>query len=121
MSRLLFVSSMEEKNDVDIDTIVGKTKNSTQFLKIKWNRLQSLGIIDWWYVVLDLAKTNPEDGDIVLAYVDGESKPFLRVFKKDGAKTYLSVNEDPLFDIYPHETMFIQWTVVGFFSSLKRR
>lgn len=35
MSRLPFVSSMEDKNDIDIDAIVGKTKNSTQFLKIK--------------------------------------------------------------------------------------
>lgn len=116
-----FVSSMEDKNDIDIHAIVGKTKNSTQFLKIKWNRLQSLGIIDWWYVVVDLAKPNPEDGDIVLAYVDGASKPVLRVFKKDGEKTYLSVNDDPLLDIYPRETIFIQWTVVGFFTSLKRR
>lgn len=112
MAKLAFMGNVDWKKQISADEIVWNTKLSARILNVTNNALESIWIKKKWYIVVDLALTNPKENDIIVAYIDWSEKPIARIFKWQ----YLhSWNED-YWDIYPTD-MTILWTVVWYFSS----
>ncbi len=112
MTKLAFMGNVDWKKQISADEIVWNTKLSARILNVTNNALESIWIKKKWYIVVDLALTNPKENDIIVAYIDWSEKPIARIFKWQ----YLHSWHEDYWDIYPTD-MTILWTVVWYFSS----
>jgi len=91
----------EELNDtISLDEYLIKNKEATYMLKIQGDSMVDAGILAGDMVLVERS-TNANDGDIVIAEVDGEWT--MKYFRKRGRKFWLEPANKKYKPIYPEE------------------
>jgi repressor LexA len=97
-------------NTLNLDNYLVKNRASTYLLEVKGDSMIEEGIKEGDLVIVE-RKSDPKDGDIVIAEVDGGWT--MKYFKKKGNQVYLKPANKNYKDIYPEQDMKISAVVKG--------
>ncbi len=95
-----FPSPAEEElaDTMNLDEFLISNREATYILRVSGNSMKDAGIIDGDMVIVDRSDT-PEDGDIIIAEVDGNWT--MKYFIKKGKNIYLRAANKKFKDIHP--------------------
>ncbi|MDF1498395.1 MAG: transcriptional repressor LexA [Patescibacteria group bacterium] len=101
-----FPSPAEEElsDTITLDEYLIENKEATFILKVSGDSMKNAGIIQGDMVIVE-RKTNPKNGDIVIAEVDNEWT--IKYFRKIGNKVFLEPANKKYKSIYPKEELKI--------------
>jgi repressor LexA len=105
-----FPATVEEemRDTINLDEYLAPQKGNTYMLKVDGNSMIDAHIADGDMVLVE--KTNKaKDGEIVIAYVDGEFT--MKYFRKQGYKVWLEPANKDYKPIYPVESLEINAVV----------
>lgn len=111
-----FTSVDVNKKEIDINRFLVPHPTSTFLVRVKGDSMILKGIVDGDYVIVDRSVMNPEEHDIVVASVDGESNFTIKTFRKNENRvSYLEPANPDFENIYPKQSLEILGRVVGVF------
>lgn len=104
------VANEETLDTLNLDTYLVKDRSSTYLLEVKGDSMIEEGIKEGDLVIVE-RKSDPKDGDIVIAEVDGGWT--MKFFKKKGNSIYLQPANKNYKPIYPEQDLKISAVVKG--------
>lgn len=100
----------EDPQLISIDEYLIRQPNSSFLLQVDGDSLHGIGILENDLVLMERTK-EARPGDIVLACIDEEWT--LKIFRRDGSRTYLEAANDNYPPFYPEEELEIFGIVKG--------
>lgn len=104
------VADQEKLDTLNIDNYLIKDRASTYLLEVKGDSMIEEGIKEGDLVIVE-RKSDPKDGDIVIAEVDGGWT--MKYFRKKGNSIYLQPANKDYKNIYPEQNLNISAVVKG--------
>ncbi len=107
---LPFTPETQPTSQMDLEKYLIEHPASTYFVKVKWDSMRDAGIIEWDIVILDRS-ISPNNGNIVIASLDGDVT--LKYFEKKGSTISLIPANPDYTTIVVNWPCEILWVVSG--------
>ena len=104
------VAEETELDSISLDEYLIRDKDKSYLLEVKGDSMIDAGIQEGDLVIAE-RKSEPKDGDIVIAQVDGDWT--MKYFRKKGGVTYLEPANPKYHNIYPQEDLEVAAIVKG--------
>ncbi|MFA7284922.1 MAG: LexA family transcriptional regulator [Candidatus Absconditabacterales bacterium] len=112
-----FSPATDNTYEINIDHYLIDKPQTTYFVKVIGDSMKNAGLLPGDFVIVDSAKKEPRDGEIVIAETDDGVT--VKRFRKEGARIWLQPENENYPPLVPEGEMRILGGVIGSFRKIK--
>ncbi len=112
-----FSPATDNTYEINIEQYLVEKPQTTYFVKVIGDSMKNAGLLPGDFVIVDAAKKNPRDGEIIIAETDDGVT--VKRFRKQGTRVWLQPENENYPPLEPNGEMRVLGSVIGSFRKMK--